>query len=396
MSRPLSFYLRIFSVFIPLFLIHLPMRMGAEPMKLLASGTGWVENGNALYATSDGGATWTDITPVPPGVPRGGVALHSTFLLNAATGWAVISNPEIAPGATLTEYLRPKTVYRIARTSDGGRSWSFSPFYHPELEQWQAEGLAGAGSISFVGNLHGWMDVIFAGNFKSGKLLATEDGGATWKWVNGPGAGGAVHFVTLQDGWLIGAYEQRLYATHDGSRTWQEVRITPPAQIQAGMTVTFQGTPTFADSEHGFVAALYVGTPGTPPRFVVYSTPDGGRTWSPVKILGLTEEVGAGAYIPFAITDAALMVPMAPGEVSRNVTSVPLNGDLLSDKAIPIGNPMQFSFADQHHGIQIGGDGRLLSTSDGGATWKDATPWHMMKTSQAPLKTEHKRHGSSC
>lgn len=97
----------------------LPARAAAERMKLLTRDTGWVADTHSLYWTSDGGADWADITPVVPGVGPEGLTLHSVFFLDTSQGWLVISHDERVAASTFQEFIRPKTVYGIARTGDG-------------------------------------------------------------------------------------------------------------------------------------------------------------------------------------------------------------------------------------------------------------------------------------
>src|ERR1041385_1447545 len=77
-----------------------PAGAQAQEMKLLTPSTGWVSRFNHLYWTTDSGANWADITPVPPGIVRAGVSIPSVYFLNPQEGWVVVSHPETVVSMT--------------------------------------------------------------------------------------------------------------------------------------------------------------------------------------------------------------------------------------------------------------------------------------------------------
>lgn len=352
-------------------------------MKLLTPTTGWVSNDNHLYWTTDSGSHWKDIAPVPPGFIRAGVTLQGVFFLNTHEGWAAV----YLPGKPMSLAPQPghqNTLYDVAHTVDAGKTWSFSSFTFPQLSYDEEEALSGLGGLFFIDPLHGWMNVALTGNSQPGELVVTKDGGKTWTRANGVGDSGIVRFTSLKDGWLLGGPYSQLFATHDGCKTWKEVHITPPPQAGAGPDVTYEGLPVFEDSRHGFTAVFYVGGPGAQPKLVVYATNDGGRTWSPVKVVGEAEESGAGVLVPIDITDSIMIISKGKSADRLNLARIHLSGKLVSPiKFSAIAAP-RMNFLNPSVGLALRGDGRLFYTFDGGATWKNVTPWPMPKPSPLP------------
>jgi len=190
-----SFY---FS-FVLVLTLSSPALCQEKHMQLLARGVGWALNADRLYWTTDSGAHWAEITPTrssaPTEVPGFGVKIVNVFFLDESNGWAVLSK---------WDQPTRNWQFEIAATADSGLNWSRMPLAYPELPPYLADALAGPGGMCFVDSQHGWIDMAFAGNSMSGKLLSTEDGGRTWSWIDFPVVAGAVRFVTTQDGWLEG------------------------------------------------------------------------------------------------------------------------------------------------------------------------------------------------
>ena len=360
-----------------LVLLSLVPAFAAGQMKLLSPNTGWVVEGNTLYWTRDGGRQWKDITPVPPDAIRAGVTLRDQFFRDTAEGWTVISYPEKSAVPTLEAMRNQKTLYSIAHTVDGGDSWAFSPLTYPALPEWIQNTFAGPASFYFLDSLHGWMDIAFEGNARPGKLLATEDGGRSWRWVNSPSYSGSITFLSSQDGWLVGGWAaDQLYVTHDGCKTWQEVSLSPPPQVGAAGHPTFEAPPTFQDQMKGFLVVAYSGGSETPSKLVIYSTTDGGHTWNPSKILAAEQEAAGGGH-PFAIVDSAIIV--STGVRAKNVTvaSVPLLDGRSSDVILSEQGGLVLSFSDRNNGWAMSAIGGLLATHDGGLTWNNIAPRHV-------------------
>jgi uncharacterized protein YkwD/photosystem II stability/assembly factor-like uncharacterized protein len=350
-------------------------------MKLLTPTTGWVSNDGHLYWTTDRGSHWTDITPIPPNAHGRGVGVLSVYFLNTQEGRVIISYPETIVPLTAKALQTRKTLYDIAQTVDGGQTWSFLPLTYPELPQQAQEALVGPRDMFFLDPLHGWVVMAFAGNSLPGQLLATDDGGRNWKWVNGPAMAGIVQFTFLQHGWLLGL--GKLLATRDGGASWQVVKLTPPPQVGAATEATFKGLPVFKYPLHAFTAVYYIGAPGVQPKLVVYATDDGGKTWRPVKVVGEAEESGALTFMPFAITDSLLAISTGTDARHPRVTMIHLSGELSAPTEFSVKGSTQLSFLDGTHGTALSSDGNLLRTSDGGSTWKDVTPWHIFKPTPA-------------
>jgi photosystem II stability/assembly factor-like uncharacterized protein len=181
-----------------------------------------VGNAGTLLSTTDEGATWA---AGAFGVPQD---LDSITALDGDTAWAV-------------------GQYGIARTTDGGLTWSYDPPGFP------------AGRIDFVDASHGW-----AVGY-DGTLAHSTDGGATWQpqslGIDTEEMLSDVFFLNKDVGWLVGVYGP-LYKTSDGGATWLP-------QGGPGMSVR---AITFADQNDGWV----VGATG----MIEHST-DGGASWTP-------------------------------------------------------------------------------------------------------------------
>lgn len=350
-----------------------PLRASAAQMKLLAPNTGWVAGGNTLYWTTDGGNHWTNITPAPPEVRPGSATLSNVFFLDISEGWAIISYLTDVSAATPSKlgYLgTQKTIYEIAHTVNSGESWTFTPLTYPELPASWQETFAGPVDLYFLDSQHGWLDLGFDGNSKPGKLLATDDGGETWNWVNSPGFSGLLAFASLQDGFLLGYFgADKFYATHDGCKTWREVSLAPPSQVGAAIYPTFQSPPKFEDRNRGFLVVHYSGGPGIPTKLVVYSTSDSGKTWQPIKALDEAEQHTQAANFPFAVSDSTMFIAAESNSGHARIASVPLLDGHSSAVHPSERGFFGLTFADTSHGWALSAKG-LIATQDGGRTWK--------------------------
>lgn len=270
--------------------------------------------------------------------------------------------------AVLADWRSPSRFpSRLARTSDGGRTWHRSP---EQITAWELEAVPGSQtafartptglmrtddrgiswrlmrrrdiwSLTFATPRVGWglVDDFAASNGVNlpKRILATTDGGRTWRPVatfcqSGFWFSTAVALATPERGWVVcggqgnmGWQVKATYATLDGGKTWALRSGHTPAGRRAGSGLGDSGILSgIAFSRRGS-GWLWGG------RGPFRATRDGGRSWSAIDI-GSVNDVG-------------------PWSVSRVSDLV---GFVLFD----------------------GLDGRVLRvTNDGGRSWSTAHLW---------------------
>lgn len=202
---------------------------------------GWAAGTGFVMATSDGGMTWQQQTlPAFPASREAGTlgpwSFDAVSFLDVDHGWAVGNG-----GAA-------------AATTDGGRHWvAQEPPTTAVLE-----------SVSFGDPSHGWI----AGGFGNGSRYSTTDGGATWAAHPQDASIAHVAFVDPATGWWAG--DQTVQVTHDGGQTWQAQPAGIPPQH-------YLNALHFIDAQHGWVLATTVKENESPD---LLSTSDGGTTWN--------------------------------------------------------------------------------------------------------------------
>jgi photosystem II stability/assembly factor-like uncharacterized protein len=226
-----------------------------------------------VFATTDGGRTWTESAPVT----GDGYASELSFT-DPLHGW-LLWNEGAAMG---------RDPVRVYRTTDGGSHWSLTA-QSPPLNSNSSAGIpvgCDKTGITFASAAAGWMSSDCAAGL-SGELLVSRDGGVTWApqelpvpaslcadtdcVLTGPGFTDGTGFVT------VAAYggATTLLVTRDLGQTWLSVPL--PAGYAYGPYPYPQ--IKFFDPEHGvMVSAGSQGTIGT----VFYTTSDGGQTWAAV------------------------------------------------------------------------------------------------------------------
>lgn len=85
-----------------------PTNQSLTGIKMVDEQSGWVWNGQSVFRTTDGGATWTEVTPANYQISQENGPPIGNFFLDANTGW-------------IARYDKGKPT--IFRTVDGGKSW---------------------------------------------------------------------------------------------------------------------------------------------------------------------------------------------------------------------------------------------------------------------------------
>ena len=205
-----------------------------------------------------------------------------------------------------------------------------------------------------------------------GVLLATDDGGETWRNVPRPTEDALqdVYFSDEQNGWLVcerSIYDLKtndeprtyLMRTTDGGKVWKRVNVigkeTDARLMRALFTTEGRG---WAFGEGG----------------LLYTTRDGGLNWE--RQLVPTRHLLLGGWFLNATqgwlvgAGATILQTMDGGENWR--TTVLLNeagGRDVADAQHVRFNAV--SFADRLHGWAVGAGGRIFITNDGGRSWRE-------------------------
>ncbi|MDT8380916.1 MAG: hypothetical protein RQ728_01505 [Brevefilum sp.] len=214
----------------------------------------------AIYHTSDGGATWTEVFSHEPGesksLPEGGSKGGITFL-DVDRAWIGGTYP-------MTDY------FYLHTTTDGGVNWALetdislpSTYTGSWLEVHQPV---------FLTDNTGYLTVRALAPDDNMYLLVyrSDDSGQTWIFQNAVQDGRDFDFYSLDEGWM--AAGTNLFKTTDGGVTWFMPAMTgiPAGEIFLKLD--------FVDEQHGWVLATPDEDTWEPRK--LYQTSDGGENWT--------------------------------------------------------------------------------------------------------------------
>ena len=254
-----------------------------------------------------------------------------------------------SPHRPVTQFLRPVLLLLLAAfcltPSAYGSSWA----------RQRSGTMAWLHAVHFIDRNHGWV----AGS--GGTLLETADGGANWKKVSTLTKDTLrdVYFADQYSGWLVAERdmfklktndEARSYllATADGGLTWRQINLEG---IDANARLV---RAVFTDARNGWV----FGETG-----VVFATRDGGAHWTrqplPTKHLLL-----GGAFVDY--TRGWLVGAGATILQTKDGGNTWQRGDVREGAGVRF---TATSFVGDRLGWAVGAAGRIFTTSDGGRTW---------------------------
>lgn len=338
-----------------------PEATGPAPIDaaLVTPGFGWVLTADRLLLTRDGGATLADAKPpVPASTAR---AAHFRDELH---GYVTA-----ATGATIT----------TARTDDGGRTWQAGT---------AADAAAPAAEYGRLRMAFGdqGRGVILAGTStgatsSTATMFATEDGGASWSARSAPAAGE----VSMEPGgrtWLAGD-DGLLRLSDDQGGHWRTAKVSVNGSAD---------TVTLAVPVAGVLPVTVV-TPADATEVALLTSADDGRTWNETNRVAVRGRTGPGVRVPVAATGAG---PLVLDTAGRHAYRVPARRSAAASTAEPDLRPSGLPEGADAVTFAPGGrsgwalavygrctDGKtgctlyhpLLTTSDGGATWRQLQMW---------------------
>jgi hypothetical protein len=141
------------------------------------------------------------------------------------------------------------------------------------------------------------------------------------------------------------------------------------------------GLPTFQDDKHGFLQVSGISTKGdaSGPTFVLFETLDGGRTWRPDRTIknvndramrkyGASVVVGSDWIFASTCDHQPRLNTLARGARIDASAEIARSRETCKDISHLV------SFVSPTQGWIVVGDGDLMSTTDGGASWTRISP----------------------
>jgi photosystem II stability/assembly factor-like uncharacterized protein len=310
------------------FLVALLLAIPVPSGPSLATGDSthaWAGGAGGVYATRNGGRTWT----LRSRAPVSGLA---------------------ASGPHLAWYSSQGILWR---TTDGGAHWAHVSAPHLL-------------SFSFLGATDGF------GLDRDGIVLRTTDGGRHWRVVHTPRTVVQSEcFVSTAVGWL--ARGGTVWSTRDGGHSWFRSQLL--RSRQGGFPI-----PDLQCRSGSVWVLFHEGAAAGSEGYAVFRSLSGGTSWKPV----LAQFVRRGlprisAYSgPFAATDrfAAVFVgscsPCGRGTVS--VVRTTNSGRTFKRQTFPAALPGPVAFSDRMHGYLVTSShtrrGIVWRTRDGAASWQ--------------------------
>jgi photosystem II stability/assembly factor-like uncharacterized protein len=338
-------------------------------IQMLDASAGWAIAGaedelQHVLFTGDGGSTWRDVTPPQAGQTSGQLlGTAEASFVSAETAWVTYFDENLYPG-----------TLRLLHSGNGGRTWeptaeiqllSYAEFYTPSL--WFADDDSGWFlAEGYTPGLGGHWDT---------QLYRTTNGGATWDHQTIDGCGRTqMDFSDPENGWLtegcrgpyIDPVAPSFWVTDDGGAHFQHLSLPIPDQALALDPPDRQcttGSPQLFSVQAGvLIVACYEHEADATPNEFLFPTSNewlGDIVWFPYPggtLQMVSQDVGwATGRILYRTRDG--------GQSWGQVSTVEWDG--------------QFSFIDDQQGwavAQVGNQGLLLHTADGGWTWQEVNP----------------------
>ncbi len=239
-----------------------------QDIHMLDEQNGWaVTKDKHILHTTSGATKWHEATPSTGGLVS---TLGAYDFFDLQNAWAVIQAGD---------------KFSVFHTYNGGGFWLETPLL---------DAGNGVSQISFADPQNGWLlfnkKIDAAG--QAVDIFRTNDGGNTWLQISSvdsntgdlkgalPFAGRktGISFYSDAKGWVTGSATDSkhplLYMTTDSGFNWMPQTLTLPAGV-TGTVTTF--APLFSNAEKGILPVMFSASGN---KIDLYSTQDGGKTWS--------------------------------------------------------------------------------------------------------------------
>lgn len=300
-----------------------------------------------------------DLTPVPvPPSPTPHRQPDTDVWLHA------VEFVDTQHGWLLAQQTRPLPgVMRLLATEDGGATWSERMMVDQRID-----------AMDMVSRREGWLII-------DGILQRTQDGGVTWQAIPEMPKGSIWRLTAfdMQHIWLGDEHYKNIYHSADGGMTWEKL-------VQIPLMDTL-GTFTFTSPTDGWLIYRKGQDFDRVVQHVLMRTADSGHTWTVVtQSAGQLGSLQARPTVRLTMRDDT--TGWLAGGWYRNENAAFWQtrdgGQTWEQVRLPIaGAPRSVAFTDDLHGsalVQIEEENYmntpviLLRTSDGGVTWEQRYP----------------------
>lgn len=282
----------------------------------------------------------------------------------------------------------------IRRTTDGGQTWSLE----------QAPRSASLRSACFLTNRIGWIAGGYIEPFtqaERGMLFVTENGGESWTELS-TGTLPYLHtvkFFSLEEGIAVGKklgpYGSGLMVTQDGGKTWSDAPAVPELESEwrtgdfispsrgvfagrRGSLILWGGNEVGENQQltigRATIRDIHLDADGTGwlagEQALLLRTTNAGVGWgTPPKRLP-SELRDVVDFLAVTQRGERVWVAGKPGTI---IWHSPDAGRSWQRQFTGESTPLRaIRFRDDQHGVAIGDMGLILTTDNGGATWKNA------------------------